>query len=74
LLRLKLHSPFQHWSIPISLLCLIAGHRRSKSRAYFAERLGRWRSFCARCRRPMLRGDDGKWRLEEEREEEKARP
>jgi hypothetical protein len=51
-------------SSSISVLCLLIGHRRSKSRAYFAERLGRWRSFCARCGSPMLRDEKGKWELE----------
>ena len=55
------------WSCAIFILCWILGHRRSRSRAYFDESLGLWRSFCRRCSTPLLRGKDGKWRRDEVR-------
>jgi hypothetical protein len=49
------------------LFCWIIGHRRSRSRAWFDESLGLWRSFCRRCGTPLTRGKDGKWRRDEAR-------
>jgi hypothetical protein len=48
----------------IFLICLILGHRRSRSRAWFVPEQGKWRSFCRRCGTPMLR-EKGKWRRDE---------
>ena len=43
------------------ILCWIIGHRRSRSRAFFDPGVCRWRSFCRRCRTPMLREPEGRW-------------
>jgi hypothetical protein len=43
-------------------LCWIIGHRRSRSRAWFDESIGLWRSYCRRCGKPLLRESTGKWR------------
>ena len=45
-----------------SLLCMLGRHTRSRGRA---RREGAyWTSRCRRCNRPMLRSDNGKWRLD----------
>jgi hypothetical protein len=46
----------------IHIFCWILGHRRSRSRAWFDDRLGLWRSYCRRCGTPLLREKEGKWR------------
>jgi hypothetical protein len=48
----------------VFIFCWIIGHRRSKSWAWFDDRLGLWRSTCRRCRAPMTREKDGRWRLD----------
>ena len=45
----------------MTLRCLLFGHRRSRSRATFDEKLGRWTSECKRCCIPMMREADGTW-------------
>jgi hypothetical protein len=58
-------NPTPDWSSAIYFfMCWILPHRRSRSRAYFDEPLGLWRSFCRRCGTPLLREKDGKWRRE----------
>ena len=45
----------------MSLLCLLGFHRRSRHRVH-ADESG-YVSVCRRCRKPMRKQPDGKWRL-----------
>lgn len=47
----------------MTLRCILFGHRRSRSRATFDEKHGRWISECRRCRVPLERESDGIWRI-----------
>jgi hypothetical protein len=49
----------------LGLICRIVGHRRSKRDASFDTARG-WRSFCSRCKAPMVRVKKGEWKLDAE--------
>lgn len=48
----------------MQLVCLIFGHRRSRSRARRRED-GSLESVCRRCGVPMIRSDEGDWSMKE---------
>ncbi len=45
----------------MSKMCALLGHRRDKARA--RPFLDTWRSECARCKIPMIRGGPGSWTI-----------
>jgi hypothetical protein len=49
----------------LGLICRIVGHRRSKRDASFDTSHG-WRSFCVRCRTPLIRIEKGVWQPDPE--------
>jgi hypothetical protein len=49
-------------SSAMTLRCLLLGHRRSRSRASFDDKHGRWISQCKRCNVLLVRENGGKWR------------
>lgn len=46
----------------MTLRCLLFGHRRSRSRATYDEKRGRWISACKRCHVLLEREDHHDWR------------
>jgi hypothetical protein len=47
----------------MKIVCTVSGHHRSARRASFDYDAQTWRSVCRHCGAPMLRSDDGAWRL-----------
>lgn len=45
----------------MTLRCHLFGHRRSRSRATFDEKHGRWISECKRCFVPLVRAPNKTW-------------
>lgn len=48
----------------MTVRCYILGHKRSRSRAWFDDKLRCWFSDCKRCRTLLRRQDDGAWQAE----------